>query len=59
MKCPTCREDMHPVISGPEIVPKIGGDIVHMVCPECDSYLSSVPVVRSLRLPGTNWEKAA
>jgi hypothetical protein len=35
---------MYPSISGSYEEPKVGGEIVHLVCPECDSYLDSMAV---------------
>jgi hypothetical protein len=46
LKCPSCKISMHPVISGPEDQPKMGGQLIHLVCPECDVYLGTAPVLR-------------
>jgi hypothetical protein len=50
VKCPECHVPMYPSVSGPYDEPKIGGEIVHLVCPECDSYLNSMAVPRRLSL---------
>lgn len=40
---------MYPSVSGPYDEPKVGGEIVHLVCPECDCYLDSLPVIARRR----------
>jgi hypothetical protein len=40
---------MYPSISGPYDEPKVGGEVVHLVCPECDCYLDSLPVIAGRR----------